>query len=156
MIHGGAVTEVINVYQTGGGIILLTESDVCVSDRGEIVAVEIKSNCEFEVKMPDVDWITVANARSVSSHTLYYTVSPNETYDGREAEIVFLDKKNSNVSDTLCIRQVQKDAILLSEMNIQLVQTAVLLTLFYRLILSIVIQSQKLHQIGLLPINLER
>lgn len=115
MIHGGAVTEVINVYQTGGGIILLTESDVCVSDRGEIVAVEIKSNCEFEVKMPDVDWITVANARSVSSHTLYYTVSPNETYDGREAEIVFLDKKNSNVSDTLCIRQVQKDAILLSE-----------------------------------------
>lgn len=29
MIHGGAVTEVINVYQTGGGIILLTESDVC-------------------------------------------------------------------------------------------------------------------------------
>lgn len=120
MIYGDAVTEVINVYQTGGGIILLTESDVCVSDRGEIVAVEIKSNCEFEVKMPDVDWITVANARSVSSHTLYYTVSPNETYDGREAKIVFLDKKNSNVSDTLCIRQVQKDAILLSEKELKM------------------------------------
>lgn len=120
MIYGDAVTEVINVYQTGGGIILLTESDVCVCDRGEIVAVEIKSNCEFEVKMPDVDWITVANARSVSSHTLYYTVSPNETYDGREAKIVFLDKKNSNVSDTLCIQQVQKDAILLSEKELKM------------------------------------
>lgn len=115
IIQSGAITEVVKVYQTGGGIILLTQNDYPVSDEGETIAVEIKSNCDFEVKMPDVDWITTANARSVSSHTLYYTVNPNETYDGREAEIVFLDKNNSNVRDTLHIRQVQKDAILLSE-----------------------------------------
>lgn len=115
IIQSGVIAEAVKVYQAGGGIILLTQNDYPVSDKGETIAVEIKSNCEFEVKMPDVSWIAVTNARSVSSHTLYYTVGPNETYDGREAEIVFFDKNNSNISDTLHIRQAQKNAILLTK-----------------------------------------
>jgi hypothetical protein len=120
IIQSGELFEVIKVYQTGGGIILLSESNINVSDKGETIAVEIKSNCDFEVKMPDADWIMATNVRSISSHTLYYTVSPNETYDGREAEIVFFDRKNRNVSDTLHMRQVQKDAILLSEKKLKI------------------------------------
>lgn len=115
IIQSGTIAETVKVYQTGSGIILLTRNDYSVSDKGEMIGVEIKSNCEFEMKMPDVNWIAVANARSVFNHTLYYTVSPNETYDGREAEIVFFDKNNSKISDTLHMRQVQKDAILLTE-----------------------------------------
>lgn len=115
IIQSGTIAETVKVYQTGSGIILLTRNDYSVSDKGEMIGVEIKSNCEFEMKMPDVNWIAVANARSVFNHTLYYTVSPNETYDGREAEIVFFDKNNSKINDTLHIRQLQKDAILLTE-----------------------------------------
>lgn len=65
--------------------------------------------------MPDVDWVqSAAKTRGMSSHTLYYTIAPNETYDSREAEIIFYDK-NSAVKDTLKIMQVQKDAIIIGK-----------------------------------------
>ena len=54
--------ETVHVYQTGGGTILLTKNEYPVSDKGETIAVELKSNCEFEVKMPNVDWIKIGRA----------------------------------------------------------------------------------------------
>ena len=47
--------------------------------KGELAELEEQQN----VKMPQVDWITTTVTRSVSSHTLYYTVTPNETSAGR-------------------------------------------------------------------------
>ena len=63
-------------------------------------------------------WITdVASSRGMSSHTLQYTVAPNEGYDSRSAEIIFYDK-NSDLKDTLKVIQAQKDAIILSQKEI--------------------------------------
>lgn len=89
------------MYQTGGGILLLTKNEYTVSDKGEQITVELNSNFDFDVKMPQVDWITTTVTRSVSSHTLYYTVTPNETYDKREAEIIYYDRNDKSVADTL-------------------------------------------------------
>ena len=106
IFRSGELEEVLKVYQTGGGILLLTKNEYTVSDKGEQITVELNSNFDFDVKMPQVDWITTTVTRSVSSHTLYYTIAPNETYDKREAEIIYYDRN---------IVQVQKDAILLSQ-----------------------------------------
>ena len=115
-VKSGEMIETVHVYQTGGGTILLTKNEYPVSDKGETIAVELKSNCEFEVKMPNVDWIKDAPAtKAMSSHTLYYVISPNETYDSREAKIIYYDKNNMNVADTLVVIQVQKDALILSQ-----------------------------------------
>ena len=115
IFRSGELEEVLKVYQTGGGILLLTKNEYTVSDKGEQITVELNSNFDFDVKMPQVDWITTTVTRSVSSHTLYYTVTPNETYDKREAEIIYYDRNDKSVADTLKIVQVQKDAILLSQ-----------------------------------------
>lgn len=115
VFQSGDLKETLKVYQTGGGVLLLSKNEYTVSDKGEQIAVELKSNFDFEVKMPQVDWITTTVTRSVSSHTLYYTIVPNETYDKREAEIIFYDRTNKSLADTLKIVQVQKDAILLSQ-----------------------------------------
>lgn len=115
IFRSGELVETLKIYQTGGGILLLSKNEYTVSDKGEQIKVEISSNFDFEVKMPQVDWITANVTRSVSSHTLYYTVAPNTTYDKREAEIVYYDRKDKSVADTLKIVQVQKDAILLSQ-----------------------------------------
>ena len=115
-VKSGEMIETVHVYQTGGGTILLTKNEYPVSDKGETIAVELKSNCEFEVKMPNVDWIKDAPAtKAMSIHTLYYVISPNETYDSREAKIIYYDKNNMNVADTLVVIQVQKDALILSQ-----------------------------------------
>jgi len=114
----GDKVETVKVYQAGGAILLLSQSEYTVSDAGETISVDIKSNIDFGVLMPEVDWISdEASSRGMSSHTLKYIVAVNETYDSRSAEIVFYDK-NSDLKDTLKVVQAQKDAIILSEKNI--------------------------------------
>lgn len=114
-IQGNGLSESLKVYQTGGAILLLSQNDYTVSDAGERIAVELSSNFEYEVQMPQVAWINVApETRGVSSHTLYYDISPNVTYDSRTAEIIYYDK-NGLIADTLRVRQVQNDAILLEQ-----------------------------------------
>ena len=115
IFRSGELEEILKVYQTGEGILLLTKNEYIVSDKGEQIAVELNSNFDFDVKMPQVDWITTTVTRSLSSHTLYYTVAPNETYDKREIEIIYYDRNNKSLADTLKVIQVQKDAILLSQ-----------------------------------------
>ena len=115
IFKSGDKVETVKVYQAGGALIMLTQNELNVSDAGETISVEIKSNVEFGVQMPDVDWITdEASSRGMSSHTLKYVVAPNEGYDSRTAEIVFYDK-NSDLTDTLKVIQAQKDAIVISQ-----------------------------------------
>lgn len=99
------LVETVKVYQAGGPIILLSQNEYNVSDKGETISVEVKSNVDFDVQMPDVDWIIDdASLRGLSSHTLKYIIARNETNKPREAEIIFFDK-NSDLKDTLSIKQ---------------------------------------------------
>lgn len=114
----GTLSETVHIYQSDGPIILLSANECYVSASGEEITVELKSNCDYEVLMPSVDWIKESFARSMSSHTLHYMVAANDSYDSREAVIIYRNKDNYDVADTLTIRQAQKDAIILSEKNI--------------------------------------
>ena len=115
IFKSGDKVETVKVYQAGGALIMLTQNEMTVSDAGETISVEIKSNVEFGVQMPEVDWITdEASSRGMSSHTLKYVVAPNEGYDSRATEIIFFDK-NSDLTDTLKVVQAQKDAIVISQ-----------------------------------------
>ena len=111
----GEHIETVRVYQAGGAVIVLTKEKYEVSDKGETITVEIKSNVEYGIKMPQVDWIyDEASVRGASSHTLKYVINPNETYDSRSAQIIYFDKNNTASADTLTIIQVQKDAIVIA------------------------------------------
>lgn len=111
----GDKVEVVKIYQTGGAIILLSQNEYIVNAAGETISIEIKSNIDYGVQMPDVDWISnEASSRAMSSHKLKYIVEPNEGYDNRSAEIIFYDK-NSSLKDTLKVIQTQKDAIILAK-----------------------------------------
>lgn len=116
IIKSGELSETVKVYQGFKNFITLTKKDFTIPEEGGNVDIEIKSTFDYEVKMlPDVDWITEIQSRAVSTHTHHYTVSPNDTYDSREAKIVFYDPKDKNVADTVTISQLQKDAIVLAQ-----------------------------------------
>ena len=111
-IKSGDKVETVKVYQAGGAILMLSKNEFTVSDAGETISVDIKSNVEYGVQMPDADWITdEASNRGMSSHTLKYVIASNEGYDSRSAEIIFYDQ-NSDLKDTLKVIQAQKDAII--------------------------------------------
>lgn len=105
----GKKTETVKVYQMGSPIIILSQNEYTVSDAGGTISVDVKSNIEYGVQMPDVDWIIdESSSRGLSSHTLKYVIKANETPNSRSAEIVFYDK-NSDLKNTMKIIQAQKD-----------------------------------------------
>lgn len=113
----GTLSETVHIYQAGGDIILLSKNEYNVDAAGENITVELRSNCEYEVEMPKVDWIHTVSTRAMSSHTLHYTIDANTTYDSREAKIIYRNQKN-DVTETLTIVQAQKDAIILGQKEV--------------------------------------
>lgn len=120
-ITDGTLTETVKVYQYGGDVILLNENEYPVGDKGETIKVELRSNCEYGITMPDVSWIKEATmSRGMSSHTIYYTISPNDANESRRARIIFYNKDNTAIADTLTVIQAQKDAVVIDNKNIEL------------------------------------
>ena len=56
----------------------------------------------------------------MSSHTIYYTISPNDANESRRAKIIFYNKDNTAIADTLTVIQAQKDAVVIDNKNIEL------------------------------------
>lgn len=108
------ITEVVKVYQSGGGILVLSENQYNVPSNGGTVTVDLSSNFEYEFELPNVDWLKLADGtRGMSSHTIYFEVSPNEGYDNRSANIRFYDPSGT-VSESVTVNQAQKDALIIS------------------------------------------
>lgn len=148
----GTQTEIVHVYQAGGDIILLTQNEYYADAAGEDITVEIKSNCEYEVEMPDVDWVHEIQTRGMSSHTLYYTIDANESYDSREAKIVYRNK-TKETADTLTITQAQKDAIVLNqkEYNVDVMGETIEVKVASNTDYSVIIAPEFEEWISLLP-----
>lgn len=120
--RSGNIVETVTVFQAGGSIIILSQKEYNVSDKGEIISVDINSNVDFNIQMPEVDWIIEhSSSKSLSKHRLEYLISANDEYDSRSAYIIFYDK-NSEINDSLKVVQKQKDIIIVSENNFTLDQ----------------------------------
>jgi hypothetical protein len=99
------VEKTITVTQYKKNAIILSANTIEVGKDGGRITIVVKSNLDYTVQMPDVNWIqSVENTRGISSQTLYYDISPNETDDSREASIVYIDVE-SGTKENLTITQ---------------------------------------------------
>lgn len=100
------VQKVVKVYQENGAYISVSQELYNVNYKGGIIAVDIKSNTDFNVLMPKVDWITAESSskNNITESTFKFAITPNDDGDKRSAEIVFYDK-NNNLK--VCIRIIQ-------------------------------------------------
>ena len=114
-ITAGNLKETITIYQDGfNPSIVLTQNEYTIPSTGETIAVEVKSNVDVAVEMPqDASWITENTTRATSTNTYYFDIASNDEYDARKAEIKFINKDN-NLSETVTINQSQKDAIVIA------------------------------------------
>lgn len=114
VISDGNITEVVKIYQAGGGILILSKNEYNIPSNGGTITVDLSSNFEYEYQIPNVDWIKLDNGtRGMSSHSLNFDILQNDLYDGRSANIRFYDP-NGTVNETVSINQAQKDAIIIS------------------------------------------
>ena len=114
-IESGEFSEEVMIYQAGSGpSIVISQNEYTVSSAGETIAVEVKSNVDVAVEIPeDVDWIAENTTRATSTNTYYFDITKNEDYDQRSAEIRFTNKEN-NLSEEVKVTQTQKDAIVVA------------------------------------------
>ena len=107
-IRGGGRTETVTIYQAGDTpTIVLTQNKYEVSAAGETIKVEINSNVDFTVSIPSsASWIEETGTRAFSTHTKYFTISPNTTTSSRSAEITF---KNTtyNLTEKVVVNQAE-------------------------------------------------
>lgn len=119
IVSSGSLSETITVYQTGEKVLVLNQREYTVSDQGATIDVEVTGNVDYEIVMPQVDWISqTQKTRGIITNTRSFTIAPNTTYDAREAEIVFRDK-NSNLQEIVTVYQTQKDAIVVAKKSYQ-------------------------------------
>lgn len=116
-------TEVVKIFQAGSVILVLSQNEYVLESEGGSISIDVSSNFQYELDMPNVDWIkSEVQTRAVSNYTLKYNISPNLTYDDREAVIVFKDA-NSDRQESVTIKQRQQDAILLSNDKVEVPQS---------------------------------
>ena len=115
-IKSGEFSEDVMIYQAGEEpSIVISQDEYTVLSDGETIAVEVSSNVDVAVEIPeDVDWIKESTTRVTSTNTYYFDITKNEDYDQRSAEISFTNKEN-NLSEVITITQAQKDAIVIAK-----------------------------------------
>lgn len=111
-VTDGTLSEHITVYQEGEvPQLTATANQQVFGPEGGTLKIEINSNIDYELLLPDASWIVEDQARNQSTHTLYFIISPNETYDNRHANIVFKDKE-SELADTVRVMQLAYQSIM--------------------------------------------
>lgn len=103
----GTLSETVKVYQAGSAIIVLTPNRYEVSAKGDVIKIELKSNFDFTVNY-DAEWINTSQTRALSTHTLTYNISENNTGEDRTATLTFNDK-NSDRQEIVTIFQPKKE-----------------------------------------------
>lgn len=109
-----SITQDVKICQAQTNSIVVSETEKAVSAEGGTFEVELKHNVEFEVIMPDVDWLSIVETKSMASTTKTFNVSKNETYDPRSAKIIFKSIDGS-LSETITVSQMQKGSIIVAK-----------------------------------------
>ena len=90
----------------------LPETETVITSAASTFDVAVNANVEYEVIMPDVDWLHQENPSGTSCQT--FSADENTEYDSRSAEIIFKSKVHDQ-QRIFTVTQLQKDAIILAK-----------------------------------------
>lgn len=127
-ISSGPLSKTIAVSQVKNRGVIITNKQYEVHTEGGDIKVEVKSNVDFETLIPDDSkgWISALSTKGLVGNSFDFRISANPTNNNRIGKIVFKDK-SSDVSDTVRVIQAQKDAIILTQRNYSISDTAIVI-----------------------------
>ena len=106
--------EVVTIYQAGEGKIVLSQSEYNLTGSEQEFSVDVNSNFDFSMTMPEVDWLqeNKSQTRGMSSHHLNFKVTKNDDYNNRSAIIKIFDNNNKKLSEEIVVNQASIGAII--------------------------------------------
>ena len=102
----GDMVSTITIFQSQEDAIILSEKDFDISSEAQSVEVEVKTNIDYEIIIPEdaKDWVSHTTTRALRTETVVLDIAENTDYDRRGAEIYVKDKV-SDLQDTIIINQ---------------------------------------------------
>ena len=107
--------EVFTIFQSGETPeLVLTQSKYELDHKAQSVKIELRSNVDYEMLLPDATWLKKSTTRSLSTYTHYIDVEENKSGMEREAEVKFVYKKDGrDVVERVAITQGAEQMITL-------------------------------------------
>ena len=124
----GVLSNTIKVYQSQEDAIILTKKSYDLSSESHTLEVEVKTNVDFEVLIPEAakSWVTYTGTKAIRTGTLLFDIAENDTYEARSTEL-YVKNKASKIQDTLTIYQKSNLGLLVtpSEFNLSYEATTI-------------------------------
>lgn len=93
-VSSGDISEKVTIVQSAAEpYIEVKQTEYEVSKDGETIEVEVNSNCDFDIAIPDCDWIKAAQNKTAPANKKYFEVSKNPNPELRTVEIIFSGKE---------------------------------------------------------------
>ena len=106
------LTQTISVSQAEGLGLLISQPEYNLSNEAQTIDVTVQANVQYTVDIDNAcrDWIKQESTKGLSSNTIKFAISKNESYDGREGKIT-IRQANGNLSATVIVKQSQTNGL---------------------------------------------
>jgi len=115
------LTKTITVTQAEGKGLIVSQTEYNITNEAQTISVEIQANVQYTVSIDDAckSWIKQESTKGLSSNTIKFAISKNESYDGREGKIT-VKQTDGSLSGTVVVKQSQQNALFVttSEYNL--------------------------------------
>lgn len=109
------ILQIIDVSQSQTDGLIVSETSYEIGNGGGDIDVKLQTNIAVDVIIPDSakEWLFLKNnsTRALSDKNIVFSVSKNETYYGRSADIVL---KGNDLQETITVSQAQSDAMFIT------------------------------------------
>lgn len=119
VFSGGSKKDTVYVYQSAKipaeeSSLILSENTYDLSASAQEITVELKTNIDYEVIVPDTveTWVSYITTRAIRTDKLHFSIAENEGDDARSA-VVIIKEQNGELTDTLYIRQAEQSVLML-------------------------------------------
>lgn len=115
----GTLAETVKIKQAQTDGLIVGKKDYEVGRDGETIEIQLQTNVEYDVIIPEdaKEWVTrveSAPTKALVNESVYLQIAENPTYYNREVSVV-IKKKNADLQETVLIKQAQTDALFVSD-----------------------------------------
>lgn len=105
----------ITVTQAEGLGLLVQSPEYNLSNEAQVISVNLQANVQFSVDIEAScrDWIKQGSTKGLSSKTIEFEISKNDSYDDREGKIT-IRQTNGSLSAVVIVRQSQTNGLFVS------------------------------------------
>lgn len=104
---GGSLSKTIKVFQSQEDAIIISNKKEELSSERQTLEVELKTNVDFEVLIPEaaIGWVSYTATRALRTETVMLDIAENESADDIRSTEVYIKNKATSLRDTLTIVQ---------------------------------------------------